>query len=131
MATPLCLKIPLCVRSRENSNRFHNDSNNGASPNTSNLSLSAFRWAMNAKPAEDTATDDPLQIIPRFAQLDALEALESTYAEGYARAMVVIATGLGKTYLAGFFAQRFNRVLFIVHREEILQQAFSENPKLS
>ncbi len=62
-------------------------------------------------------------IKPRFAQPDALEALESTYAEGYRRAMVVMATGLGKTYLAGFFAQRFKRVLFIAHREEILQQA--------
>ena len=37
--------------------------------------------------------------------------------------MVVMATGLGKTYLAGFFAQRFQRVLFIAHREEILYQA--------
>jgi superfamily II DNA or RNA helicase len=37
--------------------------------------------------------------------------------------MVVMATGLGKTYLAAFFAQRFKRVLFIAHREEILHQA--------
>ncbi|XEC96003.1 DEAD/DEAH box helicase family protein [Paenibacillus tarimensis] len=35
-----------------------------------------------------------------------------------------MATGLGKTYLAGFFAkERFNRVLFVAHREEILHQA--------
>ena len=31
--------------------------------------------------------------------------------------------GLGKTYLAAFFARQFNRVLFIAHREEILRQA--------
>lgn len=37
--------------------------------------------------------------------------------------MVVMATGLGKTYLAGFFAQHYKRVLFVAHREEILQQA--------
>jgi superfamily II DNA or RNA helicase len=37
--------------------------------------------------------------------------------------MVVMATGLGKTYLAGFFAQNFKRILFIAHREEILKQA--------
>lgn len=34
-----------------------------------------------------------------------------------------MATGLGKTYLAAFFAKKFKRVLFIAHREEILVQA--------
>jgi superfamily II DNA or RNA helicase/HKD family nuclease len=62
-------------------------------------------------------------IQPRFAQVEALEQLETTYAEGYDRAMVVMATGLGKTYLAAFFARNFDRVLFIAHREEILHQA--------
>ena len=34
-----------------------------------------------------------------------------------------MATGLGKTYLAAFFARNFKRVLFIAHLEEILHQA--------
>lgn len=63
------------------------------------------------------------EIQPRFAQIEALEELEKTYDEGYKSALVVMATGLGKTYLAGFFAKRFKRVLFIAHREEILTQA--------
>lgn len=62
-------------------------------------------------------------IQPRDAQILALEALEVTLEEGYDRAMVIMATGLGKTYLAGFFAEKFRRVLFIAHREEILIQA--------
>lgn len=62
-------------------------------------------------------------ISPRFAQLEALEALDRTLEEGYEKAMVVMATGLGKTYLAGFLARRFERVLFLAHREEILHQA--------
>lgn len=62
-------------------------------------------------------------IQPRFAQVEALQRLEATYEEGYDKAMVVMATGLGKTYLAAFFARRFSRVLFIAHREEILRQA--------
>lgn len=62
-------------------------------------------------------------IEPRFAQVPALEALTGTMEEQYDKAMVIMATGLGKTYLAGFFAQRFRRVLFIAHREEILYQA--------
>ncbi|MFZ3588896.1 DEAD/DEAH box helicase family protein [Bacillus sp. DJP31] len=63
------------------------------------------------------------EIAPRFAQVDALEQLGSAIEEGYSSAMVVMATGLGKTYLAGFFSQRYKRVLFIAHREEILGQA--------
>lgn len=62
-------------------------------------------------------------IQPRFAQIEALEELEKTLEEDYDKALVVMATGLGKTYLAGFFARNFKRVLFIAHREEILQQA--------
>lgn len=66
----------------------------------------------------------PYDVInPRFAQIEALEQLESTVEEGYNKAMVVMATGLGKTYLAGFFSQRFGRILFVAHREEILNQA--------
>jgi superfamily II DNA or RNA helicase/HKD family nuclease len=63
------------------------------------------------------------EIKPRFAQLEALEELNKTMEEDYDKALVVMATGLGKTYLAGFFAQNFNRVLFVAHREEILYQA--------
>lgn len=62
-------------------------------------------------------------ITPRFAQIPALEELKKTYLEGYQKAMVVMATGLGKTYLAAFFVHQFKRVLFIAHREEILVQA--------
>ncbi|ANU14439.1 DNA/RNA helicase [Planococcus halocryophilus Or1] len=62
-------------------------------------------------------------ISPRPAQLEALEALDNVLEEEYSRAMVVLATGLGKTYLAAFFAAKFKRVLFVAHREEILTQA--------
>ncbi|WP_066174436.1 DEAD/DEAH box helicase family protein [Bacillus marinisedimentorum] len=64
-----------------------------------------------------------IKIEPRPAQKEALEALNSTIEEDYNRAMVVMATGLGKTYLAAFWAKKFKRVLFIAHREEILHQA--------
>ncbi|WP_203340227.1 DEAD/DEAH box helicase family protein [Planococcus beijingensis] len=62
-------------------------------------------------------------ISPRPAQREALDALDNVLAEDYSRAMVVLATGLGKTYLAAFFAEKFKRVLFVAHREEILTQA--------
>lgn len=62
-------------------------------------------------------------IKPRPAQQLALQALQETVDEGYTKALAVLATGLGKTYLAAFFARKYKRVLFIAHRDEILQQA--------
>lgn len=65
----------------------------------------------------------PLQLTPRPAQQMALNALEDMRKKGYDKGLVVLATGLGKTYLAAFFAASFERILFIAHREELLVQA--------
>ncbi|WP_172200065.1 DEAD/DEAH box helicase family protein [Saccharibacillus qingshengii] len=71
--------------------------------------------------AEEQQTETTIR--PRPAQEMALDALTATIEEEYDRAMVVMATGLGKTYLAAFLAKRYQRVLFVAHREEILKQA--------
>lgn len=71
----------------------------------------------------ESREDHSAPISPRPAQERALEALDNVLEEEYSRAMVVLATGLGKTYLAAFFAKKFKRVLFVAHREEILTQA--------
>ncbi|MGH2316350.1 DEAD/DEAH box helicase family protein [Planococcus sp. SE5232] len=71
----------------------------------------------------ETQVSYSASISPRPAQREALDALDTVLAEEYSRAMVVLATGLGKTYLAAFFAEKFKRVLFVAHREEILTQA--------
>ena len=62
---------------------------------------------------------------PRAVQREALDALEQTRLEGFRRGLVVMATGLGKTWLAAFDTARpqFRRVLFVAHREEILRQS--------
>ncbi|KEZ53663.1 DEAD/DEAH box helicase family protein [Metabacillus indicus] len=81
----------------------------------------------------DIVKDPPVlygSIQPRFAQIEALEELNTVYESGYDSAMIVMATGLGKTYLAGFFAERFPRILFIAHLEEILYQAKSSFEKI-
>lgn len=77
--------------------------------------------AIVAEVAEATEAGTILE--PRPAQKLALTALRETLDQGYDKAMAVLATGLGKTYLAAFFAERFKHVLFVVHRDEILQQA--------
>jgi len=71
--------------------------------------------------------DEPLlqPAAPRPIQQEALSALEETRIDGFDRGLVVMATGLGKTWLAAFDSSRpqFKRVMFIAHREEILRQS--------
>lgn len=62
---------------------------------------------------------------PNTIQLEALKALEECRLAGQRAGLVVLATGLGKTWLSAFDSHRpeFQRILFVAHREEILQQA--------
>ncbi|MCA9793908.1 MAG: DEAD/DEAH box helicase family protein, partial [Candidatus Eremiobacteraeota bacterium] len=60
---------------------------------------------------------------PHAIQQEALDALEATRAANHTSGLVVLATGLGKTWLAAFDSGNFRRVLFVAHREEILNQA--------
>lgn len=62
---------------------------------------------------------------PSKVQQEALQALRVTREQGYLRGLVVLATGLGKTWLAAFDVKQMGarRVLFVAHREEILNQA--------
>ena len=67
---------------------------------------------------------------PRPWQIEALASLLGIRNAGYCRALVAVATGMGKTWLAAFDAkqlgealQRRPRVLVIAHRAHILAQA--------
>lgn len=80
----------------------------------------------NATPAtEPGQREQELPPEPNAIQKEALEALSLSRANGYRRGLVVLATGLGKTWLSAFDSHRMNakRVLFVAHREEILKQA--------
>ena len=72
---------------------------------------------------QDPDTKVRMLFEPRGAQIEALCALESARAEGAVKGLVQAATGIGKTYLAAFDSRRYERVLFVAHREEILKQA--------
>ncbi|MCR3937845.1 MULTISPECIES: DEAD/DEAH box helicase family protein [Aeromonas] len=71
--------------------------------------------------------------MPNKVQLDALAALHATRNAGYQRGLVVMATGLGKTWLAAFDVHQMQaaRLLFVAHREEILTQARATFQRLS
>lgn len=68
---------------------------------------------------------------PHLVQQEALAALRAARDHGQFRALVVLATGLGKTMLAAFDYAAMRvlrptaRLLFVAHREEILLQAAS------
>ena len=72
---------------------------------------------------QDPDTKVRMLFEPRGAQIEALCALENARAEGAVKGLVQAATGVGKTYLAAFDSQKYERVLFVAHREEILKQA--------
>lgn len=69
------------------------------------------------------AESEPEVVAPRPLQKLALEKLAQTRAEGFRAGLVVLATGLGKTWLAAFDTRNSARVLFVAHRREILEQA--------
>jgi superfamily II DNA or RNA helicase/diadenosine tetraphosphate (Ap4A) HIT family hydrolase len=60
---------------------------------------------------------------PHGVQRAALLKLQETRRAGFRKGLVQMATGLGKTYLAAFDSREFKRVLFVAHRDEILDQA--------
>ena len=66
---------------------------------------------------------DNNEIAPINFQIPALYELSKTREEGYNKAMVIAATGLGKTYLVAFDTLNYEKILFLAHREEILKQA--------
>jgi hypothetical protein len=89
------------------------------------------RPAVPAAPADGLADrgeppeTPPAAPRPTPIQQEALDALQATRDAGNQAGLVVLATGLGKTWLAAFDSDRpeFRRILFVAHREEILEQA--------
>jgi len=75
--------------------------------------------------ALDDGADTKVEVLfqPRGAQIEALYALEDSRSEGATKGLVQAATGVGKTYLAAFDSAKYERILFVAHREEILKQA--------
>lgn len=71
---------------------------------------------------ENISTND---ITPNKMQQEALKALEKLQQDNKHKALLISATGTGKTYLSAFAVKKANpkRLLFLAHREQILKQA--------
>ena len=67
---------------------------------------------------------DALKIVPNKMQQAALKEIQAVRDAGNNKGLVISATGTGKTYFSAFDVRRFapKRMLFIVHREQILHK---------
>lgn len=72
------------------------------------------------------------QIRPNKMQQEALKGLAAIRRSGKNKALIISATGTGKTFLSAFDVQQFEpeRMLFIVHREQILQKSLKDFQKV-
>ena len=82
------------------------------------LNFAIERWDMDY----DVSTES---IKPNYMQRRALKELNRYRAMGIQKALVVAASGSGKTYLSAFDARNFNpkKLLYIVHEGSILQKS--------
>ncbi|ALX49643.1 DUF3427 domain-containing protein [Lentibacillus amyloliquefaciens] len=71
-------------------------------------------------------------IVPNSMQHKAMENLERLRNLGEKKALVIAATGTGKTYMSAFDVKKLKpkKLLFVVHREEILAKAKETYEKL-
>ncbi|MFT6923355.1 MAG: superfamily II DNA or RNA helicase/HKD family nuclease [Crocinitomicaceae bacterium] len=74
---------------------------------------------------EKRQTFEDVKITPNVMQQEALANIEHLRANGKTKALLISATGTGKTYLSAFDVQKFKpkKFLFIVHRLTIAEEA--------
>ncbi|MTI94703.1 MAG: restriction endonuclease subunit R [Firmicutes bacterium] len=86
------------------------------------LTAYSLNWRKPRLVVVESPTALPEAPEPFGAQVEALYHLNRAREEGIDKGLVVAATGVGKTYLSAFDSEKFKRVLFVAHREEILRQ---------
>lgn len=78
------------------------------------------------------ALAESLAIQPNKMQSAALEQLKALRATGAKKGLIISATGTGKTFLSAFDVRNFapKKMLFVVHREQILKKALQDYRKI-
>lgn len=92
-------------------------------------------YLIPASPQEGTVAEDlgpQARILPNEMQKEALESLQETRLGGARRAVIISATGTGKTILSALDVRSVepSRFLFVVHREQILDRTIAEFMKV-
>lgn len=110
---------------------FHSDFENGTPVTAEYIrtyeEIYQSQFLLNQKnKLESLAESQPL-IRPNSMQIEALENLKHLRSEGKNKALIISATGTGKTYLSSFDAKAFNpkKLLFVVHRLTIAKDSLN------
>ena len=87
-----------------------------------------IKWKAHKKLERDflkNSKESNHKVIPNLMQKEALFNIQKLRENGSDRALLISATGTGKTYLSAFDVQEFNpkKFLFVVHRRTIAEEA--------
>jgi superfamily II DNA or RNA helicase/HKD family nuclease/SOS-response transcriptional repressor LexA len=110
---------------------FHSDFDKGTPVTTEYIStykkIYQSQFLLNRKNKLDSLPETQPLIRPNSMQIEALKNLSNLRAEGKNKALIISATGTGKTYLSAFDAKAFNpkKMLFVVHRLTIAKDSLS------
>jgi superfamily II DNA or RNA helicase/phage repressor protein C with HTH and peptisase S24 domain len=85
------------------------------------------QFLLNRKNELENLAESQAQISPNSMQIEALKNLRNLRAKKKNKALIISATGTGKTYLSAFDAKAFNpkKLLFVVHRLTIAKDTLS------
>lgn len=80
---------------------------------------------LNKKFSSEFTAENETHFKPNLMQTEALSSLQALRERGEKRALIISATGTGKTFLSAFDAKNFNprKLLFVVHRLTIAKSA--------
>lgn len=90
------------------------------------------QFLQNKKNSKDNYIESQIIISPNSMQNEALENLKILRKENKNKALIISATGTGKTYLSAFDAKVFNtkKLLFVVHRLTIAKDSLKTFQKV-
>lgn len=85
------------------------------------------QFLLNKENSLNSVNESQTIITPNSMQIEALENLKKLREEKKNKALIISATGTGKTYLSAFDAKAFNakKLLFVVHRLTIAKDALN------
>lgn len=110
-------------------NEFNNDFENASKVTDEFISnydeIYQNQFLLNKKKSFENIVESQTVIVPNSMQKEALENLKQLREEKRNKALIISATGTGKTYLSAFDANLFNpkKLLFVVHRLTIAKDA--------
>ena len=110
---------------------FHSDFEKGTSVTAEYIlsyeEIYHSQFLLNRNNKFESINHSQLMICPNSMQIEALENLKKLRVENKNKALIISATGTGKTYLSAFDAKVFNpkKLLFVVHRLTIAKNSLS------